>query len=134
MAVDEPRDRAVTWPLVLLCASSELLESAQAVPFDVRYCGQPGRGFAIRYRGEVHAYLNRCSHVPIELDYQENRVFDASGQWLMCATHGATYSPRSGDCMWGPCRGGLVKIELSEESGQVHWHTSSKLQPSENFS
>ena len=134
MAVEEPLDVGGAAAGVHLCASTELLESAQAVPFDVRYCGQPGRGFAVRYQGQVHAYLNRCSHVPIELDYQPNRVFDDTGQWLMCATHGASYSPRSGDCLWGPCRGGLVKIEVSEHAGLVRWHTSAKLQPVENKS
>lgn len=119
----------MTLPTVRLCASDELIESEQAVPFDLQYLGQPSRGFAIRFQGQAYAYLNRCTHVPIELDYQPNRVFDASGQWLMCSTHGATYSPRSGDCMGGPCRGGLVKIVLTEDEGEVRWHTSSKLQP-----
>ncbi len=114
-----------------LCASSDLLESAQAIPFDVTYCGQICRGFAIRFEGQAHAYLNRCTHVPMEMDYQANRIFDDSGQWLMCATHGATYAPGTGDCVGGPCRGRLVKIELSEIAGVVHWHTSSKLQPLE---
>lgn len=116
---------------IRLCASSELLESAQAVPFDVKYCGQVGRGFAIRFHGQAHAYLNRCTHVPMEMDYQPNRIFDSTGHWLMCATHGATYGPKTGDCMGGPCRGGLVKIELSESAGEVHWHTSHQLQPLE---
>jgi nitrite reductase/ring-hydroxylating ferredoxin subunit len=115
-----------------LCASSDLLESAHAVPFDVKYYGQVCRGFAIRFEGRAYAYLNRCTHVPMEMDYQPGRIFDDSGQWLMCATHGATYWPKTGDCIGGPCRGGLVKIELSESAGVVHWHTSSKLQPLEN--
>jgi nitrite reductase/ring-hydroxylating ferredoxin subunit len=114
--------------LVALCNSSALVEGAQAVPFDVVYCGQTCRGFAIRFEGQAHAYLNRCSHVPMELDYQPNQFFDSTGQWLMCATHGAMYSPLSGECMGGPCRGGLVKINLSEKDGVVHWHTSYNLQ------
>lgn len=118
-------------PAIALCNSTELLEGADAVPFDVTYCGQTCRGFAIRYEGQAYAYLNRCSHVPTELDYQPNRIFDSSGQWLMCATHGAMYSPDTGACQGGPCRGGLVKIELSEREGVVHWHTSPHLKPIE---
>ena len=116
---------------IRLCASGDLTESGQALAFDVKYYGQESRGFAIRFQGLAYAYLNRCTHVPIELDYQPGRVFDDSGQWLMCATHGATYAPKTGDCMGGPCRGGLVRIELSESAGAVHWHTSAKLQPPE---
>jgi len=120
-----------SFTLVALCNSADLVEGAQAVPFDVVYCGQTCRGFSIRFEGQAHAYLNRCAHVPMEMDYQPNQFFDSSGQWLMCATHGAMYSPQTGACMGGPCRGGLVKINLTERDGVVHWHTSYNLQPIE---
>jgi nitrite reductase/ring-hydroxylating ferredoxin subunit len=115
--------------MVALCNSRELGEGADAVPFDVIYQGMTCRAFAVRFNGVAHAYLNRCTHVAMELDYQPNRVFDDSGQWLLCATHGAAYQPESGACVGGPCRGGLVKIELSEFDGVVHWHTRAQLQP-----
>ena len=118
-------------PRIPLCNSMDLSDGADAVPFDVLYCGQTSRGFAIRFEGQVQAYLNRCTHVPVEMDYQPNRVFDSSGQWLMCSTHGAMYSPDRGECLGGPCRGGLVKIALSESDGVVHWHTSPNLKPIE---
>jgi nitrite reductase/ring-hydroxylating ferredoxin subunit len=89
----------------------------------VAYCGRAERGFAIRFADQVHAYLNRCAHVPMEMDYLPNQFFDTTGQWLMCATHGALYSPQTGQCRGGPCRGGLVKIDLTERSGVVYWHT-----------
>jgi nitrite reductase/ring-hydroxylating ferredoxin subunit len=114
---------------VFLCHSQDLLDSRQAVPFEVLYFGQHHAAFAVRYLGQVYAYLNRCSHVPMEMDYQPNEFFDTTGHWLMCATHGAMYAPQSGHCRMGPCRGGLIKIDLSEAGGMVHWHTSEKLQP-----
>ncbi|GHC99486.1 Rieske iron-sulfur protein [Pseudorhodoferax aquiterrae] len=114
---------------VALCNSRDLVEGGEAVPFDVLYQGQTCRAFAVRWRGQAHAYLNRCTHVAMELDYQPNRFFDDSGEWLLCATHGAAYRPDSGACGGGPCRGGLVKIALSEEGGVVHWHTGPQLQP-----
>jgi len=52
-----------------LCNSSDLVNSGLAVPFDVVYCGQTCTAFAIRYQGTAHAYLNRCSHVAMEVDY-----------------------------------------------------------------
>ena len=115
--------------LVPLCQSSELLDSGLAVPFDVVYAGQTCRAFAVRFEGQVQAYLNRCSHVAMEMDYQPDRFFDTEGRWLLCATHGATYAPDSGECVGGPCRGGLVKITLSERQGVVHWHTAYNLKP-----
>ncbi|WP_225784049.1 Rieske 2Fe-2S domain-containing protein [Xenophilus sp. Marseille-Q4582] len=114
---------------VPLCNSRDLADGGRAVGFDVVYGGQTCRAFAIRFEGRVHAYLNRCTHVAMEMDYQENRFFDDTGQWLLCATHGAAYRPDSGACAGGPCRGGLVKIPLSERDGVVHWHTAWNLQP-----
>lgn len=111
------------------CNSSDLHEGGLAVAFDVVYAGQTCRAFAIRFDGQVHAYLNRCTHVAMEMDYQEGRFFDDSGQWLLCASHGAAYAPDTGQCTGGPCRGGLVKIDLSESEGVVRWHTSYSLKP-----
>ena len=116
-------------PAIALCASADLQEGGLAVPFDVQYGGQTCRAFAIRYQGVAHAYLNRCTHVAMEMDYQHNRFFDDSGKWLLCATHGAAYAPDTGSCAGGPCRGGLVKIPLSESDSVVRWHTAYNLQP-----
>ena len=87
--------------------------------------------FAIRYKSSVHAYLNRCTHVAMELDWQPNQFFDDTGQWLLCSTHGAAYLPATGECAGGPCKGGLVKIILSEAGGVVCWHTDWNLLPLE---
>lgn len=115
-----------------LCAAQALTSGGVAVPFDVVYMGQSCRAFAVRHDGMVQAYLNRCTHVPMEMDWQPNQVFDATGRWLLCATHGALYRPDTGACAGGPCRGGLVKIQLQERDGVVHWRTQYKLQPSAN--
>lgn len=116
---------------IALCASADLQEGGLAVGFDVVYAGQRSRAFAIRFEGRPHAYLNRCTHVPMEMDYQEGRFFDDTGNWLLCSTHGAAYAPDSGACVGGPCRGGLVRIELSESAGVVHWHTAPSIKPVE---
>ena len=112
-----------------LCNARDLREGGEAVPFDVNYAGQTCRAFAIRYKSVAHAYLNRCSHVAMELDWQPNRVFDDSGQWLLCASHGAAYLPDTGQCAGGPCQGGLVKIALSELGEVVYWHCAYNLKP-----
>jgi nitrite reductase/ring-hydroxylating ferredoxin subunit len=117
--------------IIPLCNSADLVNSGEAVPFDVVYYGRSMRGFAIRFNGTVYGYLNQCAHVPMEMDYQSNRFFDSTGQYLICATHGAMYRPQTGECRGGPCRGGLVKIAMSERDGVVHWHTASNLQPLE---
>ena len=114
-----------------LCHSADLSDSGEAVPFDVVYAGQACRAFAIRFEGRLHAYLNRCAHVAMEMDWQPNRFFDDTGRWLICGTHGAVYRPDTGECAGGPCRGGLVEIAVTEHAGVVRWHTADNLKPAE---
>ena len=115
---------------IALCASADLRDGGLAIPFDVVFGGQTCRAFAVRYQGGVHAYINRCSHVALELDWQPNKVFDASGQHLLCANHGAVFAPDTGACLGGPGRGPLHKIDCTEEGGTVYWHTAWNLRPS----
>ncbi|MFN3493500.1 MAG: Rieske (2Fe-2S) protein [Hydrogenophaga sp.] len=114
-----------------LCNSRDLVDGGLAVPFDVMYAGQTCRAFAIRHQGRAHAYLNRCTHVAMEMDWQPNRFFDDTGRWLLCATHGAVYEPDTGACKGGPCRGGLIRIDLAEHAGVVHWRSQYPVQPVE---
>jgi len=116
-------------PLYPFCNSRELVDSGLAVSFDVVYGGLNCRAFAIRFQGEAHAYLNRCAHVAMEMDWQPDRFFDDSGRWLICASHGAIYEPATGACRGGPCRGSLIKIDLVECDGVVHWQSQYSLKP-----
>jgi nitrite reductase/ring-hydroxylating ferredoxin subunit len=116
---------------VALCPTQDLQERGLAVPFDVVHGGQTCRGFAVRFENKVYAYLNRCAHVAMEMDFQPNQFWDETRQWLMCATHGAVYDPVTGDCRGGPCRGGLIPIQTSESDGWVFWHTAYNLKPLE---
>ena len=112
-----------------LCAAAELEERGRAWVWDVLEYGRPARAFALRFDGEVRAYLNRCAHVAMEMDWKPNRFFDDSGRWLLCATHGATYEPASGACSGGPCRGGLIAIPVTEREGVVFWQAQYPFSP-----
>ena len=113
-----------------LCASAELAERGDAVLFDVLQWGQPARGFALRIDGRVVAYLNRCAHVPTEMDWQPGQFLDSERQFIVCSIHGATYEPETGRCVGGPCgRGRLVVIEVEERDGEVYWYPSRDTQP-----
>ncbi|OJU91737.1 MAG: 2Fe-2S ferredoxin [Burkholderiales bacterium 66-5] len=114
---------------ILLCASSDLAEGGTGVAFGVVYRGEKLRAFAVRWQGQVQAYLNRCTHVWTELDYREGHFFDITGQLLVCATHGAVFEPDTGCCVGGPGRGPLTRITTTEEAGKVYWHTAALLQP-----
>ncbi len=114
--------------LIALCQASDLSDGGEACPFDVRYQGQTCRAFALRWKGRVFAYLNRCSHVAMEMDWRPNRFFDLTGQHIVCASHGALFRPDTGQCVGGPGRGPLVRIETVELDGVVFWRTQYNLQ------
>ena len=103
-----------------VCPGDALLDGGSGQRFSVRFGDETVPAFVIRYRGQVHAFLNRCGHQPVELDWQEGEFFDASGLYLICATHGALYAPDSGKCLGGRCSGkGLVALEAREIDGWV---------------
>ena len=107
---------------ILVCDAAALIDGGKGIRFPVTAGGEHTTGFVVRHRGKVYGYLNRCAHVPIELDWAEGEFFESSGFYLMCSTHGAIYAPESGRCQGGPCRGGkLLPIVISEANNQVFW-------------
>ena len=111
----------------LICASSALLDGGPGVRFEVREpgCDTHAPAFAIRWRGQVYAFLNRCGHIPVELDWQHGEFFDYSGEYLICTTHGALYHPATGACLGGRCAGrGLRAWPVVERQGHVYCEES----------
>ncbi|MBI3545507.1 MAG: Rieske (2Fe-2S) protein [Gammaproteobacteria bacterium] len=108
-------------PEGFICGSGQLLERGRGVRFTVQRQGSVTPAFVIRFEGQVHAYLNVCSHRSLELDWNEGEFFAVFGDELLCATHGARYAPASGHCVGGPCRrAGLVKLAVVEIDGGIY--------------
>ena len=101
----------------VICDGSALEEGGKGVRFNVRTPEGEQPAFAVRYDGKVYAYLNRCAHVPMEMDWMNGEFFDYSKLYLICATHGAAYQPDSGLCVRGPCPGRRLKPVSVEERG-----------------
>jgi nitrite reductase/ring-hydroxylating ferredoxin subunit len=117
-------------PREALCASAELSERGRAFIWDVLQWGQPARAFVLRFDGRAVAYVNRCVHVPTEMDWQPGDFLDIERRWILCSIHGATYEPADGRCVGGPCgRGQLTAIRVEEEAGQVYWYPSRDIRP-----
>ena len=73
-----------------------------------------------KFDGQVHAYINWCPHLGIELNFMPDQFLDSDGEFLMCANHGALFEIDSGHCLSGPCSGdALMKIEVAIIDGQV---------------
>lgn len=103
-----------------ICSSDELLETGAGRRFEVSRGGTAVPAFAVRYKGRAYAFLNRCAHVSVELDWEPGQFFDGSRLYLICSTHGAIYEPESGHCVAGPCRGArLVAVPVEERDGSI---------------
>jgi nitrite reductase/ring-hydroxylating ferredoxin subunit len=79
--------------------------------------------FLINYQGRFHAYVNRCRHVPMAMDWVDNQFFAEQGRYLMCQTHNAYYEPDSGECVAGPpgtCGKALYRVPLEVIDGIIY--------------
>jgi len=68
--------------------------------------------------GIVSAYLNRCPHLGVPLNWQPDAFMDSESAFLRCSTHGALFEPQTGLCILGPCRGDklwLLECEIQED-------------------
>jgi len=122
--LSQPSERPSELSERLICASGALAEGGDGVRFEIEWDGESAPAFAIRHGGRVYAYLNRCAHIAMELDWKPGKFFDADSEYLICSTHGALYAPESGACRGGPCRGArLVGLGVFEADGKVYMQT-----------
>lgn len=105
----------------LICRSDELADGGAGVRFEFRRGDEKLPAFAIRFDGQVRAYVNRCAHVGVELDWNPGEFFDDTRRLLVCATHGATYEPATGLCIYGPCKGRILEaVDVIEDGGHIY--------------
>lgn len=114
-----------------VCASNQLQEGGYGVRFLVEHNGHSRPAFVVRHAGRAVAYLNRCAHKLVELDWQEGEFFDPEHRHLVCATHGALYDPVSGVCVGGPCRGASLTAVPVIEANAAVWLADSPVTTSE---
>lgn len=107
-----------------VCRGEALLEQGDGVRFELDHPQGRLPAFVLRIDGQPRAWLNRCAHVPVELDWTPGKFLDDSGRAIVCATHGAVYDAASGRCRSGPCRGrGLNPLVSREQDGWVEVST-----------
>ena len=104
----------------VICKSHALVEREHGLRFALPELGERVTGFVVRYNGLVHAYVNQCAHLLVELDWNEGDFFDLSKDYVICATHGAQYQPETGYCVMGPCKGrNLQVIQVTERNDEI---------------
>jgi len=99
-----------------LCRVDE--PTAEGRGFTIRQGQRDVHLFVIRKDGRPFAYLNRCPHTGVNLDWTPNRFLDWTGRLIQCATHGALFRIEDGHCVAGPCAGrNLIALPLREAGG-----------------
>jgi nitrite reductase/ring-hydroxylating ferredoxin subunit len=87
-----------------LCRLADLQATgAKEIIRDVK--GERLSVFVVRHGGQVLAYVNSCPHARLPLNWREDRFFDVTGQYLLCANHSAYFDIATGQCVRGPCKG-----------------------------
>lgn len=110
----------VTAKQFILCKSTDLKEKGSGLRFLVRINNEVRPAFVLRFAGKPRAYLNECAHQAMELDLQAGQFLDRSGQHIICATHGALYSPDEGLCVSGRCDGrSLTPLSVVETEKNI---------------
>jgi len=73
----------------------------------------PLTGFMVRVGEDVHAYVNRCAHQSLPLNYLPDRFLTHDGSMILCTAHGAIFEKSTGYCVSGPCAGrSLVRVPV----------------------
>lgn len=61
--------------------------------------------FLVRQERRVQAYINRCPHTGVPLNWVPNDFLDATREQIICSTHAARFRMEDGLCVFGPCHG-----------------------------
>lgn len=65
-------------------------------------------------------FVNRCPHLGVPLQWQDDRFLNRDASYIICSTHGALFEKDSGLCIHGPCRGQqLIRINTRVEDDKV---------------
>ncbi|MBI3513611.1 MAG: Rieske 2Fe-2S domain-containing protein [Proteobacteria bacterium] len=74
----------------------------------------------VRLGRTVRAYVNRCPHLELNLDWQPDHFFDFERKHILCGMHGALFRVGDGVCIYGPCLGrALTRVAIDVVDGEV---------------
>ena len=105
----------------VLVARTDELAAGTTKKFSFEQNGRRTEAFVANFRGRYVAFINRCVHLPISLDLDDNDFFTCDGGFFVCKTHGSVYDPTAGQCIGGPGQGkSLEQLPLVVESDAVY--------------
>ncbi|MDH2435538.1 Rieske 2Fe-2S domain-containing protein [Pokkaliibacter sp. MBI-7] len=102
-----------------LCSLAEL-HASEVAGFDPLAQGKDAL-LALICDEQVHAYLNRCPHEPVTMEYRKDKFLSGKRQHIMCFAHGARFEKDTGLCIHGPCLGkSLQRITTHIQDGDIY--------------
>lgn len=108
-------------PSGTLVAAVGEIEPGKSKKFKMKRGNRDLEAFLVNYQGNHFAFINRCPHTGIALDFVDNLFFSSDERYVMCATHGAVFEPPTGECIWGPCVGlSLQSCPMEISDGQIY--------------
>lgn len=103
-----------------LCPSDQLAEDC-GKGFEVNGLSL----FAVKKRGRVYVYQNRCPHVGLPLNWLPDQFLDPDRELIQCSSHGALFRIDNGQCVAGPCPGRFLRaIACREVNGEIRIDSS----------
>jgi nitrite reductase/ring-hydroxylating ferredoxin subunit len=95
------------------------LRPGETAGFELEVDGERDRAFVVRLpSGDLKAYVNRCRHANLPLDWADDRFLDEAGK-IRCRAHGARFEPHDGRCFEGPCWGRQLRPVQVELDGDL---------------
>jgi nitrite reductase/ring-hydroxylating ferredoxin subunit len=87
------------------------------------------RGFAldedtpilvVRQGDKAYAYINRCPHIGVQLNWLPDEFMSLDGAYLQCSLHGAQFRIEDGFCLRGPCLGRFLEpVPIRTDQGRI---------------
>jgi nitrite reductase/ring-hydroxylating ferredoxin subunit len=104
---------------VVVCRLDEI-DDPGSKEFRIGEGDWPFKGFVVRQGDELYAYQNFCMHAGHPLNWKPDAFLTGDGSQIICASHGAIYEIKSGECVSGPCPGKKLRpVALEVREGDV---------------
>jgi nitrite reductase/ring-hydroxylating ferredoxin subunit len=100
--------------------SKDKIPKGGAVGFVYEQDARKFHGLVAEKKGKYYAYQNRCMHVGVTLDLEDDDFFSEDNKHLQCSLHGAMYEVDTGECIAGPCLGASLRnLPLKEQGNEL---------------
>ena len=105
---------------IYVCSIDEI-QAAGCLVFEIPQLSESGQVFLVLNNDRIYAFVNRCPHTGITLNWQPNQFFDITNQLIQCATHCALFRIEDGLCVRGPCVGDkLQQLNIRLTDDQIY--------------